>query len=82
MGFIDILSDIKPSAKSCLKIESSSEFSGVEVSTLKQYSSSSFLRKKKCSISVSLLEKKSFRLNAFIKDLPVSEVDIPMDDQI
>jgi hypothetical protein len=47
MGFIDILSNIKPSAKSCLKIESSSEFKGAEVSMLKQYSNFSFLGKKK-----------------------------------
>jgi hypothetical protein len=47
MGFVEILSDTNPSAKSCLKIESSSEFNGADVSTLKQYSKCSSLRKKK-----------------------------------
>jgi hypothetical protein len=42
-----MLSDIKPSAKICFKIESSLEFNRADVSTLKQYSKCSSLRKKK-----------------------------------
>jgi hypothetical protein len=42
-----MLSDTKPSVKSCLKIESSLESNGADVSTLKQYSRVSVLGRKK-----------------------------------
>ena len=50
IGSVEIVSDTKPSARSCFKIESSSEFKGAEVSTLKQYSNVSLLPKKRWSI--------------------------------
>jgi DNA polymerase I-like protein with 3'-5' exonuclease and polymerase domains len=52
-----MLSDIKPLAKSCLKIESSSDFNGADVSTLKQYSSVSSLRKNKWYIPIILSQQ-------------------------
>ncbi len=80
-GWVDRLSDTKPSDRSCLRIESSSESSGAEVSTLKQYSSVSFLGRKKCNIGLLSVEK-SLGLVGPVDDLSFFEINMAMDDQV